>query len=229
MMTATLSLMSIGNSSVLNSAKGSISLVDIYEPPVDVQSQGIRFENQQFLYVENFLKTASATCLLDHCLRDINWYQETVTMFGSKYRAPRLTAWYGNSGCSYHYSGTSRPGEPWTDCLAGTCALIKRQLRHPFNFMLANRYRSGSDHVGWHSDNERDMGVRPVIASLSLGASRVFRVRPRRGGKSNGWLLQHGSLLVMWGDSQRLFKHSVPRTAQPGGERVNLTFRYVSK
>ena len=179
--------------------------------------------------MENFLKTASATCLLDHCLRDINWYRETVTMFGSKYRAPRLTAWYANSGCSYHYSGTSRPGEPWTDCLAGTCALIKRQLRHPFNFMLANRYRSGSDHVGWHSDNERDMGVRPVIASLSLGASRVFRVRPKSGGKSMGWLLQHGSLLVMWGDSQSLFKHSVPRTAQSAGERVNLTFRYVSK
>ena len=94
--------------------------------------------------------------------------------------------------------------------------------------MLASRYRSGSDYVGWHSDNERDMGARPVIASLSLGASRVFRVRPRSGGSSKGLLLRHGSLLVMWGDSQSLFKHSVPRTAQPVGERVNLTYRYVS-
>ena len=203
--------------------------MDAYEPPTSIESRGIRFENQQFLYVEDFLKIGTATSLLNHCLRDIKWHRETVTMFGSKHQAPRFTAWYADSGCSYHYSGTSRLGEPWSSRLADTCALITRQLRHPFNFMLANRYRSGSDYVGWHSDNERNMGVRPVIASLSLGASRIFRVRPRSGGTSKGLLLRHGSLLVMWGDSQSLFKHSVPRTTQAKSERVNLTYRYVSQ
>ena len=201
--------------------------MDAYEPPVDVQDEGIQFENQDFLYVEQFLKTTAATSLLDYCLRDIDWHRESVTMFGTRYRVPRLTAWYADSDCAYRYSGTTRRGEPWTECLAENCALVKRRLHHPFNFLLANRYRSGSDYVGWHSDDERDMGSRPVIASLSLGASRVFRVRPRSGGKSKSLLLQHGSLLVMWGDSQGFFKHSVPKTAQRVGERINLTYRYV--
>lgn len=201
--------------------------MDAYEPPVDVQGEGIRFDNQDFLYVEHFVKTATATSWLDYCLRDIDWHRESVTMFGTKYRLPRLTAWYGDKDCAYRYSGTTREGEPWTECLAEICGLVKRRLCYPFNFLLANRYRSGSDYVGWHSDDERDMGSRPVIASVSLGASRVFRVRPRSGGKSKGLLLQHGSLLVMWGDSQRMFKHSVPKTDQRLGERINLTYRHI--
>ena len=93
--------------------------------------------------------------------------------------------------------------------------------------MLINRFRDGGDRLGWHADDETDLGLKPVIASLSVGAERVFRMRPKAGGASIGKVLEHGSLLLMWGMSQRDYQHAVPPTARPMGERLNFTFRWT--
>ncbi len=98
-----------------------------------------------------------------------------------------------------------------------------------FNSVLCNAYRDGEDAMGWHSDDEPELGMNPVIASVSLGAPRRFRVRPAAGGASIGADLGHGSLLVMTGRSQRDYRHAVTRTRRPVGWRINLTFRWVRR
>ncbi|HLM54443.1 MAG TPA: alpha-ketoglutarate-dependent dioxygenase AlkB, partial [Pseudoxanthomonas sp.] len=97
-----------------------------------------------------------------------------------------------------------------------------------FNSVLANLYRSGRDAMGWHSDDERELGPEPVIASLSLGAARRFVLKSRHDPTlKREFVLPHGSLLVMAGQTQRHYRHCLPRTAKPTGERINLTFRQV--
>ena len=177
------------------------------------------------LHVPGFLPRGDADALLGHCLRDLDWRRERFRMFGKEVKAPRLTAWYGDPGASYRYGGVTRACARWTPELRRAARATGDRLGTSFNFVLANRYRDGADCLGWHADDEPGLG--PVIASLSLGATRVFRVRPRAGGRSIGLPLAHGALVVMWGRCQRDFKHALPRTARCGGERVNLTLRHV--
>ena len=149
-------------------------------------------------------------------------------MFGRVVQAPRLTACYGEPGTSYRYSGIRRVAEPWSGALEKLAHRCRDQLAHPFNFVLANLYRDGADSVGWHADDERDLGRRPVIATLSLGAARRFVLRSATAGARTERVLEHGSLLLMHSDSQREYRHSVPRTAKRVGERISLTFRRVA-
>lgn len=98
-----------------------------------------------------------------------------------------------------------------------------------FDSVLANRYREGREYMGWHSDNEAALGARPVIASLSLGATRRFVLKRRQGAPKIELALAHGSLLVMAGETQANYRHALPRTARPVGERINLTFRRIMR
>ena len=181
----------------------------------------------QTLYVPAFLARESADALFTQTLARADWRRERFKLFGRVVTAPRLTAWYGDPDASYRYSGVVRPAAPWPEDLRGLATEVGEAVGWQFNFVVVNRFRNGTDLLGWHADDEADLGVEPVIASVSVGAERVFRLRPRTGGPSVGRALGHGSLVLMWGRSQRDFKHCVPRTAKPIGERLNFTFRWT--
>ena len=198
-----------------------------YTPPAGLVAVAEGFGVPQALYVPRFLPGARADELLADTLARADWRQERVTLFGRTMTARRLNACYGEPRASYRYSGVVRRAAPWTDQLRTLAADVAAAVGWRFNFVLINRFRDGGDRLGWHADDETDLGLKPVIASLSVGAERVFRMRPKAGGASIGKVLEHGSLLLMWGMSQRDYQHAVPPTARPMGERLNFTFRWT--
>lgn len=163
----------------------------------------------------------------------IAWRQDRIMMYGRKVPIPRLNAWYGDPGYLYRYSGIPLSPQPWTPLLAEIRAQICAATGSEFTSALINLYRDGRDSVAWHADDEPELGAQPVIASLSLGASREFQLRHRRY-RLNGLpveriMLNAGSLLVMRGDTQKHWLHQVPKrsTTQVPGARINLTFRKI--
>jgi alkylated DNA repair dioxygenase AlkB len=156
----------------------------------------------------------------------IDWRQEDILIFGERRRVPRLVAWHGDPGTTYTYSGTLHEPLPWTAELQSIRARVEALTGYRYNSVLLNLYRDGRDGMGWHSDDERELGRDPVIASVSLGAPRRFCLRHRRHRSlQSDLLLPHGSLLCMGGATQHHWEHAVPKTRRPVGERVNLTFR----
>ena len=154
----------------------------------------------------------------------ISWRSEMALVMGRRIALPRLTAWYGEA--AYTYSGIRNDPAPWTDDLLEAKAVAERCAGAGFNSVLANLYRDGGDSVGWHADDEPAMGDTPVIASISLGAVRRFRLRHKTvPGLSVALDLPHGSCLVMAGATQRCWLHQLPKTTRPVGPRINLTFR----
>ena len=152
-------------------------------------------------------------------LRDTALWEQKKAAFG--HLQPRLTASYGDEGVTYFYSGTVNEAVPWTPTLLE----IKRRIeavRGRYNYCLLNRYRSGADSVGLHADDEPGMGE--VIGSLSLGATRAFRIRHNATKETRTFRLGHGTLVIMAGTMQRFWKHEVPKTQEGVGERINLTF-----
>lgn len=171
---------------------------------------------------------AEADALFARLRADIQWREEEIIIFGERKRVPRLVAWHGDPGVAYTYSGAHHEPEPWTAPLAGLRARIESLSGQNFNAVLLNLYRSGADGMGWHADDEPELGVNPVIASVSLGATRRFRLRHRRRKELTRDLdLAHGSLLLMAGTTQHHWLHALPKTARAVGERINLTFRRV--
>lgn len=172
---------------------------------------------------------ASSTALFEALKSEIAWRQEPIQMFGKRYMQPRLLAWYGDEGVSYRYSGIRHDPEAWSPGLASLRTRIEALSDARFNSVLANLYRDHRDSMGLHSDDEPELGSQPVIASLSLGEERVFRLKHRHD-KSIRPIrlpLASGTLLVMRGDTQSNWRHEVPKQAKPCGPRINLTFRYV--
>ena len=158
----------------------------------------------------------------------IDWRTEDVIIFGQKRRVPRLVAWHGDPGATYAYSGTLHVPEPWTPELERARDRVHALTGQRFNSVLLNLYRDGRDGMGWHADDEPELGPDPVIASVSFGVTRRFCLRHRN---RKHWRLdvplEHGSLLLMSGPTQHHWLHSVPKTATVCGERINLTFRHV--
>jgi len=184
-------------------------------------------------YLPDFFDLARADALFVHC-RGLTWRNEHIRMFGHMRAVPRLTTWYGDSGVVYRYSGETHVAETWTDVLAALRDRLQEALAARFNFVLGNFYRNGRDSMGWHADDETELGRDPLIVSLSFGATRRLRFRRRAGttqssdGNRTGYVdLTHGSMLMMWGRSQREWQHALPRTARDVGERINLTLRRV--
>ena len=162
-------------------------------------------------------------------LRDaIAWEQHELRIHGRAVPTPRLTCWIGDA--AYTYSGITNEPRAWPPPLAALRDRLRAELTVPFNSCLANLYRDGRDSMGYHRDDEPELGPRPVIASVSLGARRRFALRESRTRDSQGrrwtWELGEGDLLVMREESQTDYVHAVPKTARPVGPRMNLTFRH---
>ncbi len=159
----------------------------------------------------------------------IDWRQEEVVVFGRRHAVPRLVAWHGDPGARYTYSGTPHEPLPWTPALERIRHRVQAIADCDFNAVLLNLYRDGRDGMGWHADDEPELGPEPVIGSVSLGAVRRFCLRHRRRrGLRADLALPHGSLLLMSGATQCNWVHAVPKTAVPVGERINLTFRRIA-
>lgn len=174
-----------------------------------------------------FLEPARAGELLDRLIAEVPWRHDEIRMFGKVHALPRLQQWYGDPGRVYAWSGLVMRPLAWTPLLADLRASVERATKREFNSVLVNYYRDGNDCVGWHADDEPELGLTPFIASLSLGATRDFVLRktadPRAAKVSIA--LDHGSLLVMAGQTQSNWQHAVPRRKRVVGPRVNLTFR----
>ena len=191
---------------------------------VDVQD---RIQGLAFTYIDSYLTKQEADCLFTHCVERIDWQFERVKMFGRELIAPRLSCSIGDRGLTYRYRGSQGTTFPFTTELHQLRSRLASDFQTEFNFVLANRYRSGSDYVGWHADDESDLNPNTMIVSLSLGASRTFRLRPRSGGNSVARVVSHGSLVVMFPGCQTRYKHTLTKSSKSIGERVNLSFRQV--
>lgn len=194
--------------------------------------QTLPLPGAELAIIEDWLAPSEADALLARLLETIPWENHRIRLFGREVASPRLSCWIGDPGAHYVYSGTRFEPRPWTDELADLRRRVEAACGASFNSVLANLYRGGNDAMGWHSDDEPELGARPVIASLSLGEARRFLFRPKRrddrGVRAPSELrLAHGSLLRMAGDTQALYQHALPRMARVTAPRINLTFRRI--
>lgn len=179
-------------------------------------------------YDPGFIESALHQQVFDELMEEIPWRQESVHMYGKQIPMPRLTAWIGDPGRSYRYSGVTYEPLPWTGRTAAMREQIEQRTGACFNTVLANLYRDGRDSMGWHADNEPELGENPVIASVSLGAVRRFQLRHRKQQDQRVDLdLEPGSLLIMAGALQHHWRHGLPKTTREVGPRINLTFRNI--
>ncbi len=163
--------------------------------------------------------------LFEALVDGLMWAQAHARFFGKPVPLPRLTAWYGP--VEYRYSGVRHPARPFVPVLSRIAAAIE-PIAPGMDCVLGNRYRTGADSVGWHTDGEELWGPRPTIASVSFGASRRFVLKHRSSKRIVDIELSHGSVLVLSGTTQSHWLHALPRTAKPVGERVNLTYRRLA-
>ena len=178
---------------------------------------------------ENFFTKKESDEFFVSLARDIKWQQDEIRMFGKKMPIPRLNAWYGDAGKVYTYSGIEMQPNPWNDAIMIIKKRLDRASGKVFNGCLLNYYRTGQDSMGWHQDNEPELGPNPIIASVSLGDQRVFQLRPKPnlGVKKTDIPLSNGSFLLMKGGTQHHWEHQIPKTAKEVGPRINLTFRII--
>ncbi len=193
------------------------------------QLETIPVPDADLRYAEAFYSPGAADRLFRALKDELVWQQHWVKIFGKEHAAPRLSAWHGDPGASYAYSGKRYQPHDWTPALREIQADLENALGQRFNSLLGNRYRHGQDSMGWHSDNEAELGENPMIASLSFGVPRRFVLRHRSDPDQEDvkLVLAHGSLLVMAGACQKAWKHQLPKSKKVSGERINLTFRQV--
>ena len=166
---------------------------------------------------------------LRQLIRETPWRQESVRVWGKVHQQPRLIAWYGDPQKSYSYSGINLNPLPWTKLLLEIRSAVEDKVGNVFNSVLLNYYRDGNDSMGFHSDDEKELGVCPTIASVSLGAERalIFKSKVDESAKIVKVPLASGSLLLMKGETQHIYKHGIAKERRSVGPRVNLTFRRI--
>ena len=200
----------------------------------DLFSQAAGFDSLPMVdadvrFWRQFYDAQRAEHLMQQLLHDTPWRQEAITVWGKSHLQPRLTAWYADPGITYAYSGLTLTTLAWTAPLQQIRDAIEAACGQRFNSVLLNLYRDGQDSMGWHSDDEAELGCNPVIASLSLGATRVFKFRHKRNARQKPLAveLNDGSLLLMAGQTQHHWQHGIGKQSQVNGARINLTFRQV--
>lgn len=177
----------------------------------------------------NWLSAQRSAAIIQQLQHELSWQQPQLVLFGHTVSIPRRQVWMGEPHCQYRYSGVTFIPEPWHPLVAKITAWVNQQLNRQFNAVLLNWYQDGSDHMGWHSDDEPELGSCPEIASLSLGQSRRFDLRHKLQHHQLQLELQDGDLLLMTAACQQYWQHRVPKQAKAGSARLNLTFRYLEK
>ncbi len=182
----------------------------------------------KLLIWENFLNQTEANSWYKHFNSTVQWRSEQVKVFGKFYDQPRLTALYADEEKSYTYAGLTLEAFSFTEKMKRLKNDIEYVTTYRYNSCLFNLYRNEKDSNGWHADDEPELGPQPVIASLSLGATRRFHLKHKMDKTLKRTIeLRHGSLLLMAGTTQKDFKHQLPKTQTPKAPRINLTFRYI--
>jgi len=198
-----------------------------YDDPI--REEFIENENLKIKYYENYFDLNDSDRLMAKLKTDVQWKRETATVWGKKIEMKRRIAWYGDEGKSYTYSGLTVHPNKWNEVLLEIKQRVEKVSSTKFNSVLLNEYKSGEVGMGWHSDDEKELGRNPVIASVSFGAERDFFLK----NKSNKNLdkiivnLKNGSLLFMLGSTQHHWNHSIPKRMKVKNERINLTFRKI--
>ena len=195
---------------------------------MELHEYNILPQDGEAFYFRNFFKEVESNLLYDKLLRTIQWEQKQVMMYGKPIKIPRLTAWYGEEGREYTYTGLKNKPFLWTPELLEIKQRIELQAKVKFNSVLLNLYRNGNDSVDWHKDFEKELGVNPVIGSVSFGAIRKFRFKHECYNTMKKEIeLTNGSFLLMKGATQHHWYHSIPKTAKTVLPRINLTFRVI--
>jgi Alkylated DNA repair protein len=188
----------------------------------------ISLQGAELRFWPDFLESDIAANALENIRQQTPWVQSHIRIAGRVIPIPRLNAWYGDVGADYSYSGVALETLPWTSALAALKSIVEAATQHNFNSALVNLYRDNRDSVDWHADDEPELGLQPIVASLSLGESRTFELRRKDNHREKFKLvLPHGSLLLMAGNTQRQWQHRVAKEKPLCGERVNITFRKV--
>ena len=199
--------------------------------PADNAGQEISLPGGELRLWTGFLGDGEASRLQQQLTDGLAWQSDRVRLFGREHAIPRRHQWYGDPDARYRWSGLEMQPLPWTSELAELRERLGAATGVVFNSVLANLYRNGQDSMGWHADDEPELGEQPVIASISLGAERDLLLRRKtdrvRGERSVKLCLPHGSLLLMSGDTQRNWQHALPRRARLAEPRINLTFRRI--
>lgn len=193
------------------------------------QAGRIAIPDAEVLYFPHVVPSAERDKILGRLIADVPWRREKIVVWGKTYLQPRLIAWYGDLGCSYTYSGITLTPLPWDPLLLDLKDLVESVSGSIFNSVLLNYYRDQRDSMGLHSDDEPELGARPILASLSLGQERTLTLKHKvkKDASPVKIRLASGSLLLMKGDTQRFWKHGIEKERRPFGPRVNLTFRRI--
>ena len=191
----------------------------------------IPLEDAELYYLRDLPLAQNAEAVMNQLIGEVPWRAENIVVWGKTYPQPRLTAWYGDDGAAYTYSGIHLDPLPWTLTLIEIKKRVEEIAGIDFNSVLLNYYRDHRDGMGLHSDDEPELGRRPIIASVSLGEERTFNLKhkTRRDLRTIRLKLASGSLLLMKGETQHYWKHGIEKEKRPCGPRVNLTFRRISK
>lgn len=193
-----------------------------------IEGVALELPDAEIQYFPSFLDNTTANNYFEKLRKNVPWQQDDIKVFGKTYAQPRLTALYANNEKAYSYSNITMHPHLFSDELKELLKKVENISSIRFTTCLLNLYRNGKDSNGWHADDEKELGLNPPIASISLGAPRFFHLKHKsKKDLKQKILLEHGSLLLMTGPTQHFWKHQIPKTAKPIGERINLTFRII--
>lgn len=196
--------------------------------PQHKEAWKLPLKDAEIYYYSKFISPLKASELFRILMEETPWQQDTIKVFGKTYPQPRLTALYASNQKSYIYSGIVMDPTIFTPALRQLKLEIESKISETFTTALLNLYRDGEDSNGWHSDNEKELGKNPVIASISLGSERYFHLKHRKEPKERyKILLEHGSLLLMKGPTQHCWLHQLPKSKKVTTSRINITFRSI--
>ena len=194
--------------------------------PVDHRSNLLPKDGQVYYHRLIFPESSSAN-LMNQLQESLAWEQDQLIMFGKAITMRRKIAWVGDLNCSYTYSGIRKKPQAWTSELLLIKAKLEGIAQTDFNSCLLNLYHDGSDGMGWHSDNEKELDKQSPIASLSLGATRKFAFRHKKEKTTISIFLENGSALMMHPPTQQFWHHALLKTKVAVAPRINLTFRKI--
>ena len=201
----------------------------IFKTTLDKNRSLIKADNLSVEYIENFFDFDQSQLYMKHLTNDIKWKREKIRMWGREIVTKKRIAWYADEGKSYTYSGSTFHPDQWNELLLEIKKQVEQYIKFQFNSVLLNEYPNGKVGMGWHSDDERELGIDPIIASLSFGANRdfIFKHKTDKSFENIKIHLKSGSLLLMLGSTQHHWKHSLPKRLKVKQPRINLTFRKI--